>query len=159
MTIAIGDKIPEATLQITATEGMQEISTSAFFAGKRVVLFGVPGAFTPGCSRVHLPGFIDNIAQFQEKGFDTVACMAVNDAFVMEAWGTMQGAGEIVMLADGNASFTQALGVEMDASNFGMGQRCKRFALVAQDGVVEKIFVEKGGKVTVSSAENVLTEL
>jgi len=159
MTIAIGDKIPEATLQTMGNETMQEISTTAFFSGKRVVLFGVPGAFTPGCSRVHLPGFIDHVAQFQEKGIDTVACMSVNDAFVMEAWGAMQGAGEIVMLADGNASFTQALGLEMDASNFGMGKRCQRFSMLVQDGVVEKFFAEKGGKVTVSSAENLLSEL
>jgi peroxiredoxin len=159
MTIAIGDKIPEATLQSMGNEAMQEISTTAFFSGKRVVLFGVPGAFTPGCSRVHLPGFIDHVADFKAKGIDTVACMSVNDAFVMEAWSAMQGAGEITMLADGNAAFTQALGLEIDVSNFGMGKRCQRFAMVIQDGVVEKLYVEPGGKVTVSAAENVLSEL
>jgi peroxiredoxin len=159
MTIAVGDKIPEVTLQTLSGEGMKEISTTSFCAGKRVVLFGVPGAFTPGCSKVHLPGFIDHATDFRDKGIDTIACMSVNDAFVMEAWGTMQGAGEIVMLADGNADFTKALGIETDVSNFGMGLRCQRFSMLIKDGVVEKLFLEKGGKVTVSSADNLLSEL
>lgn len=159
MTIAIGDKIPEVTLQTLGGEGMEQISTTSFCAGKRVVLFGVPGAFTPGCSKVHLPGFIDHATDFRDKGVDTIACMSVNDAFVMEAWGTKHGAGEIVMLADGNADFTKALGLETDVSNFGMGLRCQRFSMLIQDGVVEKLFLEKGGKVTVSSADNLLSEL
>ncbi|MBW2713079.1 MAG: peroxiredoxin [Deltaproteobacteria bacterium] len=159
MTIAIGDKIPEAILHSMSGDKMEEVSTTAFFSGKRIVLFGVPGAFTPGCSRVHLPGFIDHAADFQQKGIDGVACMSVNDAFVMEAWSSLQGAGEITMLADGNSSFTQAMGIEMDASNFGMGKRCQRFAMVVQDGVVEKFFLEPSGKITVSAAENVLSEL
>ncbi len=156
MTIEIGEKVPEVTLHTMGEDGMQEVSTSELFRGKRAVLFGVPGAFTPGCSNTHLPGFVNLVEEFRAKGIDFIACVAVNDAFVMDAWCAVQGAQELMMLADGNGTLARALGLEMDASNFGMGERCKRFAMVIGDGVVEHLFVEPKGKITVSSAENVL---
>lgn len=158
MTIQIGDRIPEATLQVYR-DGPSAISTAELFGGKTVVLFAVPGAFTPTCSARHLPGFVEHLADFKAKGVDTVACMAVNDAFVMNAWGKSASAPEeLLMIADGNAEFSRQLGLEMDATKFGMGLRSKRFALIAKDGVVTHLFVEAPGEFKVSAADHVLSE-
>ncbi len=158
MTIQTGDSIPEATLN-QLRDGVQAVTTHELFKGKKVVLFSVPGAFTPTCSAKHLPGYIEKFEEFQRRGIE-VACMAVNDAFVMGAWGKSQDAPEgLMMLADGNGAFTQALGLELDASAFGMGIRSKRFALYAEDGVVKLLHVEGAGEFKVSSAEAVLAAL
>ncbi|MDR5858052.1 peroxiredoxin [Halomonas eurihalina] len=157
MTIAIGDRIPDITLKTNGEQGPEDISTGELFAGKRVVLFAVPGAFTPGCSNTHMPGFVVNADKLLDK-VDVVACMAVNDAFVMDAWQKDQNAEHITMLADGNAEFARALGLEMDASAGGMGTRSKRFALIANNGVVEYLGVDTKG-VEQSSAETVLAQL
>jgi peroxiredoxin len=135
------------------------MSTAELFGGKKVVLFSVPGAFTPTCSAKHLPGFVERADEILGKGVDTIACMAVNDVFVMHAWGKSAKADRIQMLADGNGEFTRALGLELDATKFGMGQRSQRFALVADDGVVSDLFVEAPGEFRVSSAEHVLSKL
>lgn len=158
MSIRIGDRIPNAVVQ-TFRDGPQPVETKSLFAGKKMVLFAVPGAFTPTCSAKHLPGYIDKLEQFRARGIE-VACLAVNDAFVMDAWGRSQNAPEgLHMLADGNGEFTRALGLELDASGFGMGLRAQRFALYAEDGVVKKLWVEAPGQFKVSSAEHVLSEL
>ena len=158
MSIQPGERIPEAILQYVA-DGVHKIDTLALFEGRKFVLFSVPGAFTPTCSERHLPGFVEHFEQFRERGIE-VACMAVNDPFVMQAWGESQHVpAGMRMLADGNADFTRALGLEMDASGFGMGTRSKRFALYAEDGVVRELFVEAPGEFRVSSAENVLAHL
>ncbi|MEO6065426.1 MAG: peroxiredoxin [Lysobacterales bacterium] len=159
MTIAVGDRIPAATLKHVA-DGVQPIETESLFAGKRVALFSVPGAFTPTCSERHLPGFVEHFEAIKAKGIDTIACMSVNDAFVMQAWGRDQSVPEdLLMLADGNAEFSKALGLEMDATRYGMGVRSKRFALIANDGVVEHLAVEAPGEFNVSSAEAILAAL
>ena len=159
MPIQIGDRIPSATLSYLK-DGMQQVATDELFAGKTVVLFSVPGAFTPTCSAKHLPGYVAKLDAIRARGIDTVACMAVNDAFVMEAWAKSQNAPEeILMLADGNGAFSKSLGLEMDATAFGMGLRSKRFALVAKDGVVTQLFVEAPGEFKVSAAEYVLDNL
>ncbi|WP_346797193.1 peroxiredoxin [Halomonas sp. Bachu 37] len=158
MTISVGDKIPDVTIKTNGPDGPQDISTGELFSGKRAVLFAVPGAFTPGCSNTHMPGFVANADKILAKGVDTIACMAVNDAFVLGAWQESQNAQAFTMLADGNAEFAKALGLEMDASGMGMGTRCKRFALIANDGVVEYIGVDDKG-VHDSSAETVLEQL
>jgi peroxiredoxin len=159
MSIQVGDRLPEATLN-TLNNGVQAISIQDIFAGKKVVLFAVPGAFTPTCSAKHLPGFVEHLDAIKAKGIDTVACMSVNDAFVMQAWAKAQDVPEaVMMLADGNGAFTQKLGLELDATAFGMGMRSKRFALVAEDGVVKQLFVEAPGEFKVSSAEHVLANL
>jgi peroxiredoxin len=158
MTIQIGDKIPAATLN-TLKDGVQAVDTAELFDGKKVVLFAVPGAFTPTCSAKHLPGYADKFGEFQKRGIE-VACLSVNDAFVMDAWAKSQDVPEGVhMLADGNGAFTQALGLELDATAFGMGLRAKRFALYAEDGVVKQLHVEAPGEFKVSSAEYVLEHL
>jgi peroxiredoxin len=158
MTIRVGEKVPAATLQ-TFREGPTAISSEEIFSGKKVVLFAVPGAFTPTCSAKHLPGYIEQLDALKAKGVKTVACMAVNDAFVMQAWAQKSHApDDILMLADGNADFSKALGLELDASKFGMGLRSKRFALVADNGVVTHLFVEAPGEFKVSAAEHVLKE-
>ncbi len=158
MTIAVGDKIPQATLNILK-DGVQAVSTDDVFAGKKVVLFAVPGAFTPTCSAKHLPGFVQHIGEFRERGVE-VACLSVNDAFVMDAWAKSQDVpDDISMLADGNGALTEAMGLEMDGTAFGMGKRAKRFALIADDGVVQQLFVDAPGEFKVSSAEHVLSEL
>ena len=159
MTIQAGDRIPEATLSVMTSEGPAPLSTAELFGGKRVVLFSVPGAFTPTCSAKHLPGFVDHADEILAKGVDQIACMAVNDVFVMNAWGKSANADSITMVADGNGEFARALGLELDASGFGMGQRSQRFALIAEDGVVTKLFVEAPGEFRVSAAEHVLSEL
>jgi peroxiredoxin len=159
MAIQVGDKIPSATLKVAAADGMKDVATDELFRGK-VVLFSVPGAFTPTCSMKHLPGFVQNADAIRAKGVSRVVCLAVNDAFVMGAWGKDQHVGDkVVMAADGNGEFTRALGLELDASRFGMGLRSQRFALVAQDGVVKHLAVEAPGKFEVSSAEAVLKAL
>ena len=158
MSIQPGERIPEAILQYVA-DGVHKIDTLALFEGRKFVLFSVPGAFTPTCSERHLPGFVEHFEQFRERGIE-VACMAVNDPFVMQAWGESQHVpAGLRMLADGNADFTRALGLEMDASGYGMGTRSKRFALYAEDGVVRELFVEAPGEFRVSSAEHVLAHL
>jgi peroxiredoxin len=160
MTIKVGDKLPAGMFTHMSKDGPQKISAEQLFAGKTVVLFSVPGAFTPTCDAKHLPGFVQHAAEFKAKGVDTVACMAVNDVFVMNAWGKHSNVGDkVLMLADGNGDYSKALGLEMDASGFGMGMRGKRFALVAKDGVVTGLFVEGPGEFKVSSAEHVLGQL
>ena len=158
MPIQPGDRIPEVTLK-HVRDGVQTIDTRTIFDGKRVVLFAVPGAFTPTCSEKHLPGFVDHFGAFRERGIE-VACMAVNDPFVMQAWGESQHVPHgLLMLSDGNGDFARALGLEMDASAYGMGVRSKRFALYADDGVVRKLFVEAPGEMKVSGAEHVLANI
>jgi len=156
MSINTGDKVPSLTLKTMGAQGPEDISTDDIFSGKKVVLFAVPGAFTPGCSMTHLPGFVVNADKIKDKGVDTIACMAVNDAFVMGAWGEAQNAAEILMLADGNGEFTSALGLELDASGFGMGKRSQRFAMVVEDGTVTHLNVEPGAGIEVSSAEAIM---
>ena len=155
MSIKVGERIPEATLNIL-DDGVQSISSIEFFAKRRVVLFAVPGAFTPTCSAKHLPGYIEAMDEFRRREID-VACLAVNDAFVMDAWAKTQDApDDLAMLADGNGTFTRAMGLELDASGFGMGLRSQRFALYADDGVVRKLHVEAPSEFKVSSAEAIL---
>lgn len=158
MTIQIGDKIPHATLNILK-DGVQAVDTEELFGGKKVLLFAVPGAFTPTCSAKHLPGYAGKLGEFEKRGIE-VACLSVNDAFVMDAWAKSQDVPEGVhMLADGNAAFTKAMGLELDATAFGMGVRAKRFALYAEDGVVKQLHVEAPGEFKVSSADYVLEHL
>jgi len=160
MTIKVGDKIPEMKLMTGTADGPKESSTQEIFGGKTVVLFGVPGAFTPTCSAKHLPGFVQHAAALKGKGADTIVCMAVNDAFVMGAWGKDQSVGDkVVMLADGSADFTKALGVELDLTARGLGQRCQRFLLIAKDGKVTHVAVEAAGAFEVSKAEAALAAL
>ena len=159
MSIRAGDRIPAATLTTMSASGPSPMSTGELFGGKKVVLFSVPGAFTPTCSAKHLPGFVERADEILGQGVDTIACMAVNDVFVMHAWGKSAKADRIMMLADGNGEFTRALGLELDATKFGMGQRSQRFALVADDGVVSDLFVESPGEFRVSSAEYLLSKL
>ena len=157
MTIKVGDKIPSMKLMKATAEGPKETSTDEIFGGKKVVMFAVPGAFTPTCSAKHLPGFVQNAEAFKAKGVDTVACISVNDAFVMGAWGKDQGTdGKVDMLADGAAAFAKAIGLELDLNGRGMGWRSQRYALVAQDGVVTHLGVEAPGGFEVSKAEAIL---
>jgi len=160
MAIKVGDKIPAATLKVPTADGIQDQSTEQLFGGKKVVLFSVPGAFTPTCSMKHLPGFVQQAAAIRAKGVDTIVCLSVNDGFVMGAWGKDQNVGDkVVMVADGNGDFAKALGLDFDGSKFGMGQRSQRFALIAENGVVTHLAVEAPGKFEVSSAEAVLARL
>jgi glutaredoxin/glutathione-dependent peroxiredoxin len=160
MTIQVGDSIPSAKLMQATADGPKEISTEELFGGRTVVLFGVPGAFTPTCSAKHLPGFVQNYDALVAKGADLIACMAVNDAFVMGAWGKDQGVGDkLVMLADGSADFTKKLGLELDLVARGLGVRSQRFALIAKDGKVTHIAVEAPGAFEVSRAEAILGAL
>ncbi|WP_375593950.1 peroxiredoxin [Algihabitans albus] len=160
MTIKVGDKIPSATLKVKTEGGIEDLSTDTLFGGKTVVLFAVPGAFTPTCSVKHLPGFVAHSADIKGKGVDTIACLSVNDAFVMDAWGKDQQAdGKVLMLADGNGELTGKLGLEMDGSAFGLGTRSQRYAMVVKDGTVAALHVEEPGAFEVSSAEAVLKAL
>jgi len=159
MSIKVGDSIPQATLTVMTESGPTPLTTDELFDGRKVVLFAVPGAFTPTCSAKHLPGFVEQAEAILAKGVDTIACMAVNDVFVMHAWGKTANAGRIRMLADGNGDFTRALGLELDATAFGMGHRSQRFALVAENGRVTELFVEQPGEFRVSSADHVLSKL
>src|SRR6056297_1445540 len=153
MTLKTGDSIPASTLKTMGDNGPKDITTDELFSGKKVVLFPWPVAFSPGCSMTHLPGYVVNADKIKAKGVDTIACMAVNDAFVMDAWGKAQNAGEILMLADGNGDFTAALGLELDGSGFGLGTRSQRFAMIVENGTVTALNVEEGPGVDVSSAE------
>jgi glutaredoxin/glutathione-dependent peroxiredoxin len=157
MAIAVGDKIPSAKLKTMTAEGPKDISTDEIFSGKKVVLFAVPGAFTPTCSAKHLPGFVEKAAEIKGKGVDTIACLAVNDAFVMGAWGKAQNTGDkVLMLADGAAAFTKQLGLDLDLTGPGMGVRSKRYAMVVDNGVLKALSVEAPGAFEVSSAEAIL---
>ncbi len=160
MAISVGDKIPTGTLKIAGPDGIEDASTEELFGGKKVVLFAVPGAFTPTCSAKHLPGFVAKAGEIKAKGVDSIICLAVNDAFVMDAWGKAHEAGDaVIMAADGNAEFTRALGLEFDASKFGMGVRAQRFALIVDNGVVKGVHVDAPMKFEVSSAEAILEQL
>ncbi len=160
MTIKVGDKIPSTTLALATAKGPKPVSTDDFFKGKTVALFAVPGAFTPTCSAKHLPGFKQQAGALKAKGIDEVACLSVNDAFVMRAWGEDQAVGEYVtMLADGNAGFAKALGLELDATKMGMGVRSKRYSMVVKDGVVKELNLEAPGEFRVSTADYMLAQL
>ena len=160
MTIKIGDKIPSATLVQMKDGSPKPVKTDEFFAGKTVVLFALPGAFTPTCSAKHLPGFVQHAGDLKKKGVDAIVCLSVNDAFVMGAWGEQQGAGDkVMMVADGNGEFTHAVGLEMDATKFGMGKRSQRYSMLVKDGVVKELNVEEPGAFAVSSAEHILKQI
>ncbi|WP_338465693.1 peroxiredoxin [Novosphingobium sp. ZN18A2] len=159
MTISVGDRLPDVKLVMATANGPEAVQSADYFKGKRVALFSVPGAFTPTCSAKHLPGFVEKAGALKEKGIDEIACTAVNDAFVMGAWGASAGADAVTMLADGNADFAKAVGLTMDGSGFGLGTRGQRFSMVVNDGVVEKLNVEAPGDFKVSSAEFMLQEL
>ena len=159
MTIQVGDKVPSVNFKHMTADGPADISSDEVFSGKKVVFFAVPGAFTPGCSLTHLPGFVVSAYAIKAKGADTIACMSVNDAFVMGAWGQNQNAEEILMLADGNGDFTSAIGLELDASGFGMGKRAQRFGMIVEDGTVTYLGVEAPGEIKASSAETMLEKL
>jgi len=159
MTIAIGDKIPATPFKVMGEKGPQDITSEAIFAGKKVVLFAVPGAFTPGCTVTHLPGYVVLADKIKAKGVDSILCLAVNDAFVMSAWGKSQNAEELIMLADGNGVFTKAVGLELDATGFGMGIRSKRFAMIVDKGVVTHLAVEPAGGIVESAADAILAKL
>ncbi len=160
MTIKVGDKLPQATFTVMGPDGPKPISSDELFSGKTVALFAVPGAFTPTCSAKHLPGFKQKAQELKAKGVDTIACVSVNDVFVMNAWGKDQGVGEdVLMLADGNGEFTKAVGLELDGSRFGMGPRSQRYSMIVKDGVVKELNVEQGGEFRVSSAEYMLEQL
>lgn len=159
MTISVGDRIPSVTLIKATASGPDQVGSDDFFAGRKVALVAVPGAFTPTCSARHLPGFVDKAAELKAKGVDEIAFTSVNDAFVMGAWGKASEAGDITMLADGNGEFAQAVGLTMDGSKFGMGTRSQRYAMLVNDGIVEQLHVEAPGEFNVSSAEHLLGQL
>ena len=159
MTIQVGDRLPDVPLTIAGADGPKPTTAGEFFAGKRVALFAVPGAFTPTCSARHLPSFVDKASELKSRGIDEIACTSVNDAFVMAAWGQRDGSGDITMLADGNGAFADAVGLTMDGSKFGMGKRSQRYSMVVNDGVVEQLNVEAPGEYRASSAEHMLDQL
>ena len=159
MTISVGDRLPTTNLVKATADGPDQVDTDRFFKGRKVALFAVPGAFTPTCSAKHLPGFVEKEAELKAKGIDEIACVSVNDAFVMGAWGKSAGAGDITLLADGNADFAKAIGLTMDGSGFGMGTRSQRYSMLVNDGVVEQLNVEAPGEFKVSSAEHLLSEI
>ncbi|MBV9859697.1 MAG: peroxiredoxin [Alphaproteobacteria bacterium] len=160
MTIQVGEKVPSATLKYLSPEGPKEITTDELFRGKKVAVFAVPGAFTPTCSQRHLPGYVEKSTDLKGKGVDTIACISVNDAFVMDAWGKAQNCGDkVMMLADGSGDFTQALGLELDLTKNGMGKRSQRYSMLVDNGVVKSLNVEKPGQFEVSSAEAMLRGL
>jgi peroxiredoxin len=160
MTVQVGDKLPAATFMTPSEEGPQPITGDELFKGKRVALFALPGAFTPTCSAKHLPGFKDKAGDLKAKGIDAIACVSVNDVFVMKAWAKDQGVSdEVIMLADGNGDFTKAVGLDFDGSKFGMGLRSQRYSMIVKDGVVEQLNVEEGGQFEVSSADYMLAHV
>ena len=159
MAVSVGDKIPNVTIKTMGEKGPEDFNTGDFFAGKKVVLFAVPGAFTPTCSAAHVPGFVVNADKILAKGVDAIVCLSVNDAFVMSAWGQSQNAEALVMAADGNGEFTQAMGLTLDGSGFGLGHRSSRYALIAEDGKITTLNAEQGGAFEVSSAEKILEAL
>ena len=159
MTIQPGDRIPDVNLTLATPEGPIPVKSADYFAGKRVALFAVPGAYTPTCSAKHLPSYVEKAAELKSKGIDEIVGTSVNDAFVMGAWNQAQGSPDITMLADGNGEFAEALGLTMDASKFGMGKRSQRYSMVVNDGVVEQVNVEAPGEYSASSAETMLGQL
>ena len=159
MALAIGDQIPQVTLKTMGEKGPEDLNMGELCSGKKVVLFAVPGAFTPTCSAAHLPGYVVNSDKIKAQGVDAIVCLSVNDAFVMNAWSQGQNAEEIIMAADGNGEFTKAMGLEMDGSGFGLGTRSSRYSLIAEDGRITVLNLEKGGAFEVSSAEAVLEAL
>jgi peroxiredoxin len=159
MTIAVGDRLPDAPLALAGPDGPQPTTSGEYFKGKRVALFAVPGAFTPTCSARHLPSYVEKAQELKDKGVDEIACISVNDPFVMAAWNERDGSSDITMLADGNGDFTDALGLTMDGSKFGMGKRSQRYSMIVDDGVVEQLNVEAPGEYRASSAEHLLDQL
>ena len=159
MTIQVGDRLPDVPLTIAGADGPQPTRTGEFFDGKRVALFAVPGAFTPTCSARHLPSFVDKASDLKGRGIDEIACISVNDPFVMAAWGQRDGSSDITMLADGNGVFAEAIGLTMDGSKFGLGQRSQRYSMIVNDGIVEQLNVEGPGEYRASSAETMLEQL
>ena len=160
MTISVGERIPSMTLTKVTPDGPQPVQTDDYFAGRKIALFAVPGAFTPTCSARHLPGYVEKAGELKDKGVDEIACVSVNDAFVMQAWGQQAGAdGKVTMLADGNGDFAEALGLAADFSKFGMGKRSQRWSAIVDDGVISELNVEEPGAFSVSSAEFILGQL
>jgi peroxiredoxin len=159
MTIQVGDKLPDVPLAIATPDGPQPTTSAEYFAGKKVALFAVPGAFTPTCSARHLPSYVEKADELKSKGVDEIACISVNDPFVMAAWGERDGSAEITMLADGNGAFSDAVGLGMDGSKFGMGKRSQRYSMLVDDGTVEQLNVEAPGEYRASSAETMLEQL
>ncbi len=160
MTLKVGDKVPSVTLRYLTPEGMKEVSSDEFFRGRKVALFAVPGAYTRTCSQRHLPSYVNNAAALKAKGIEEIACLSVNDAFVMNAWGKEHGAdGKVVMLGDGSADFTKAVGLDLDRISAGMGIRSQRYSILVEDGVVKALNVEPSGEYGVSSAEAMLEKL
>jgi peroxiredoxin len=159
MTIKVGDRIPDVSLTIATAEGPKPTSSKDFFAGKRVALFAVPGAFTPTCSARHLPSYVDKAKDLKGKGVDEIACISVNDPFVMAAWAQRDASPDITMLADGNGTFSDAVGLSFDGSQFGMGKRSQRYSMIINDGIVEQLNVEQPGEYRASSAETMLEQL
>ena len=159
MTVKVGDKVPSATMKMMGEKGPQDISTADLFGGKKVVLFAVPGAFTPTCSAAHLPGFVVNADKIKAKGVDAIVCVSVNDAIVMDAWSKDKNAEEIMMVGDGNGDFTEAMGLVLDGSGFGLGKRSQRYAMIVEDGVITTLNVETGPAFELSSAEKILEAL
>ena len=159
MTINVGDRLPEVPLTIATPDGPKPTSTQEYFGGKRVALFAVPGAFTPTCSARHLPSYVEKASELKGKGVDEIACISVNDAFVMSAWNKADGSDDITMLADGNGAFAESVGLTMDGAKFGMGKRSQRYSMVVNDGVVEQLNVEAPGEYSASSAETMLGQL
>jgi peroxiredoxin len=159
MTIGVGDTLPSVTLTRLTPDGREPVDTASYFKGRRIAVFAVPGAYTPTCSAKHLPGFVANAAALKAKGIDEIACTAVNDPFVLEAWAKANDAQGVTMLADGNGDFATAIGLDMDGSKFGMGRRSQRYAMVVNDGTVESLFVEEPGEFRVSSADHLLDTL
>ena len=159
MTISKGDKLPDVKLVKATADGPDAVQASDFFAGKKVALFAVPGAFTPTCSAKHLPGYVEKAADLKAKGIDEIACVSVNDAFVMGAWGKDAGSDDVTMLADGSGDFAKAVGLDADMSGYGMGSRSKRYSMIVNDGVVEELNIEGPGEFKISSAEHMLGQL
>ena len=161
MTIAVGDKLPEATFKVRTPEGLKDVTTQELTAGKKVVLFAVPGAFTPTCHAKHVPSYLENLDALRAKGVDAVACVAVNDAFVLDAWGKAVGSdGKLMLLSDGNATFTRAVGLDFDGSGFGLGTRSKRYSMLVENGVVKALNIEESpGVMEVSGADRILAAL
>jgi peroxiredoxin len=159
MTIQVGDRLPDVPLTIATAEGPKPTTSSEFFKGKRIALFAVPGAFTPTCSARHLPSYVDKAEELKKQGIDEIACISVNDPFVMAAWGQRDGSEDITMLADGNGDFAEATGLTMDGSKFGLGQRSQRYSMIVNDGIVEQLNVEAPGEYRASSAENMLDQI
>jgi len=159
MTIQKGDRLPDVPLTIATAEGPQPTTSGEYFKGKRVALFAVPGAFTPTCSARHLPSYVEKSGELKGKGIDEIACISVNDPFVMQAWSERDGSEDITMLADGNGAFAEAVGLEMDGSKFGLGKRSQRYSMIVDDGVVEQLNVEAPGEYRASSAEHMLDQL